>query len=107
MFKNPFNDEATFYWEHPKGKISFRANFSKLDGSIKGFNFFGIRFKQTLADTWIRNGNHISNCIAHLNEGFFDPEFSANPHKKIIEQFNNTYPLHKVELPKKKKFLIF
>ncbi len=107
MFNKPSEDENTFYWEHPNGKICFRANFAKSDGSLRGFNFFGMRFKQTVADTWIRNENNISNCITHLNQGFFDAEFSANHHKKILEHFNETYPSYKVELPKKKKFLIF
>lgn len=107
MFHKPLEDEETFYWEHPKGKISFRANFAKKDGSLRGFNFLGMRFKQTIADTWIRNGNHISNCIANLNKGFFDAEFSANHHKEIAEHFNKVYPSYKVEIPKKKKFLIF
>lgn len=107
MLNKPFANENTFYWEHPKGKICMRANFSKTDGSLKGFNFFGMRFKQTVAEGWIRTGNQISYCIANLNEGFFDPEFSANHHKKIIESFNNNHPFHKVALVKKKKFLIF
>lgn len=107
MFNKPFTNEDTFYWEHPKGKICMRANFSKADGSLSGFNFFGMRFKQTVADTWIRNGNHISNCIAQLNEGFFDAEFSANHHKKIVESFNTAHPNHQTTIAKKKKFLIF
>ncbi|HET8830141.1 MAG TPA: FAD-dependent oxidoreductase [Pelobium sp.] len=106
MLNKPFDDEDTFYWEHSNGKISFRANFNKTDGSLRGFNFFGIRFKQTVADTWIRDGNHISNCIAHLNKGFFDAEFSANHHKKIVKHFNDAYPLHKTQITKK-RFLIF
>ncbi len=107
MFNKPFADEETFYWEHPKGKICMRANFSKADGSLKGFNFFGMRFKQTVADTWIRNGSKIGDCIARLNEGFFDAEFSANHHKKIVERFNSSHPTHQASIVKKKKFLIF
>ncbi|HEX7367288.1 MAG TPA: FAD-dependent oxidoreductase [Pelobium sp.] len=106
MFNQPAEDEDTFYWEHPNGKICFRANFSKVDGSVKGFNFFGMRFKQTVADTWIRNGDHISTCIANLKDGFFDPEFSSSHYKKIVDLFNNVYPQHQKALSKK-KFLIF
>lgn len=106
MFNKPSEDEDTFYWEHPKGKICFRANFNKASGNIKGFNFFGMRFKQTVADTWIRNGHHIGNCISQLNEGFFDAEFSASYHKKILSYFNEVFPSYKASMPKK-RFLIF
>ncbi|MFC5284988.1 NAD(P)/FAD-dependent oxidoreductase [Pedobacter alpinus] len=107
MFKVPFEDEETFYWEHQNGKISFRANFAKTDGSLRGFNFFGIRFRQVVADDWIRRKEPISNCIANLNKGFFDSEFSKNHHLAILESFNNSFPNHKAKMPYKKKFLIF
>jgi NAD(P)H-nitrite reductase large subunit len=106
MFSKPFEDEDTFYWEHPKGKISFRANFSKQDGSLRGFNFFGIRFKQVTADSWIREKQSISKCIAELDKGFFDAEFSKSYHLDILESFNQAFPLHAAKKPKK-KFLIF
>jgi NAD(P)H-nitrite reductase large subunit len=105
MFSKPFNDEETFYWEHPKGKISFRTNFSKQDGSLRGFNFFGIRFKQVVADDWIRTKQPIANCIAELNKGFFDPEFNKDYHVNIVESFNQAFPKHHAKKPKKKFFI--
>ncbi|MBK0382932.1 NAD(P)/FAD-dependent oxidoreductase [Pedobacter sp. SD-b] len=105
MLKKPFDDEDTFYWEHKNGKISMRANFAKADGSLRGFNFFGIRFKQTVADDWIRNNQDISKCISNLNKGFFDPEFYKSHHKEIIENFNNAYPKFKANIPKKRFFV--
>ena len=106
MFNKPADNEETFYWEHPKGKISFRANFSKNDGSLIGFNFFGIRFRQVIADSWIREKQSISTCIAQLDQGFFDPEFYKNHHTGILESFNQAFPQYSVQKPKK-KFLIF
>ncbi|MBU0697410.1 MAG: FAD-dependent oxidoreductase, partial [Bacteroidetes bacterium] len=106
MFKEPFDDEETFYWEYANGKISFRANFSKEDGALRGFNFFGIRFKQVVADDWIRNKVNISKCMNDLNKGFFDPEFYKNYHRAIINSFNQEFPQHLVKVPKK-KFLVF
>nr|MBC7612969.1 FAD-dependent oxidoreductase [Pseudopedobacter sp.] len=106
MFKEPFDDEETFYWEYANGKISFRANFSREDGALRGFNFFGIRFKQIVADDWIRNKVNISKCMNDLNKGFFDPEFCKNYHRAIINSFNQEFPQHLVKVPKK-KFLVF
>lgn len=107
MFNQPLEDEQSFYWEHHNGKICFRANFRKADGAVTGFNFFGIRFRQVVADDWIRNETHISNCISNLKNGFFDAEFTANHHRSITESFNLAFPAMPVQLPKKKKFLIF
>lgn len=106
MFKTPFTDEDTFYWEHPNGKISMRANFSKIDGSLRGFNFFGIRFRQVIADDWIRSKEQISTCISNLNKGFFDAEFYKSHHQQIVESFNKSYPNHIAKVTKK-KFLVF
>ncbi len=107
MFKLPFNNEDTFYWEHKNGKIAMRANFSKINGALKGFNFFGMRFRQIIADDWIRNNQHISHCISNLNKGFFDAEFTSSNHAAIIESFNNKFPSYQAKMPSKKKFLIF
>lgn len=102
MFKSPFEDEETFYWEHAKGKISVRANFKKETGEIVGFNFFGIRFRQVVADEWIRKGASISACISDLNKGFFDPEFYKSYHQEILNSFNQQFPKHQAKAPKKK-----
>lgn len=107
MFKSPLEDEDTFYWEHPNGKIAFRANFDKTNGSLRGFNFFGIRFRQVVADDWIRNSKPIAACISELDKGFFDPEFYKNYHHEIAESFNKAFPQHSSKVPKKKKFLIW
>ncbi len=107
MFSKPFEDEDTFYWEHPDGKICVRANFSKADGALRGFNFLGIRFKQIIADDWIRNCQPITNCIANLNKGFFDPELYKNHHQEIVESFNKQFPKHQAKVPAKKKFLVW
>lgn len=104
MLNKPLVDEDTFYWEHKAGKICIRANFDKTDGTLKGFNFFGIRFKQTVADDWIRNKQKISYCISNLHKGFFNPEFYKNHHKEIIEFFNKTQTEHQATIPKKNFF---
>ena len=102
MLKAPFDDEDSFYWEHQNGKICVRANFSKINGALRGFNFFGIRFRQTIADEWIMNEKPISYCISNLNKGFFDPEFSKNHHQDIVNNFNIQFNKHQAKAPKKK-----
>lgn len=85
------DDQQTFYWEHKNGKISFRANFNSSNKQILGFNFMGIRFRQVIAEQWIREKKTIHEVIKNLNKGWFDPEFSKNHEKEISEAFKLSY----------------
>lgn len=81
-------DQESFYWEHPQGKIAFRANYTKADKVLVGFNFLGIRFRQTIAEDWIGKKRTIDHAITHLKEGWFDPEFSKQYYKEIAISFS-------------------
>ena len=70
------DQQKSFYWEHPNGKHAFRANYGSKDESILGFNFIGIRFRQIIAEEWIREHKTIGFVIQNLKRGWFDPEFS-------------------------------
>ncbi len=107
IFNKPAANEATFYWEHPKGKISIRINYKVHDFTVTGFIFMGIRFRQVVADEWIRNNENLKTCISSLNKGFFDPEFQINYHQEIIDHYNQNFPDNVINLSVKKKFLIF
>ena len=82
-------EQESFYWEHENGKISFRANYNKSDRSIIGFNFIGIRFRQVIAEQWIREQKEIEYVIDNLKQGWFDPEFSDGHDKKIAKSFSS------------------
>lgn len=77
----------SFYWEHTNGKLAFRVNFSKIDKCVKGFNFLGIRFRQVIAEDWIRNKRTIGYVIENLNQGWFNPEFSKPYYHEIKQAF--------------------
>ncbi|MDP3469771.1 MAG: FAD-dependent oxidoreductase [Daejeonella sp.] len=77
------DQQKSFYWEHPNGKHAFRANYSNTDESILGFNFIGIRFRQVIAEEWIRERKTIAFVIQNLEKGWFDPEFSKTFYKDI------------------------
>ena len=82
------DQQASFYWEHPKGKMAFRATFNKADRSLLGLNFLGLRFRQMIAEDWIRNHETIEFVMKHLNKGWFDPEFSKPYFKEIALAFS-------------------
>ena len=81
-------EQESFYWEHENGKISFRANYNKSDRSIIGFNFIGIRFRQVIAEQWIREQKEIEYVIENLKQGWFNPEFSDAHYEKIAKYFS-------------------
>lgn len=81
------DQQKSFYWEHPNGKHAFRANYSSKDESISGFNFIGIRFRQIIAEGWIRERKTIDFVIQNLKKGWFDPEFS----KAYYNDISNSY----------------
>jgi NAD(P)H-nitrite reductase large subunit len=83
------NEQESFYWAHENGKISFRANYNKSDRSIIGFNFIGIRFRQVIAEHWIREQKEIEYVIDNLKQGWFNPEFSDTHYEKIAKSFSN------------------
>lgn len=81
------DQQKSFYWEHPNGKHAFRANYSSNDESISGFNFIGIRFRQIIAEEWIRERKTIGFVIQNLKKGWFDPEFSKAFYNEISHSY--------------------
>ena len=79
-------DQESFYWEHPDGRKSFRATY-KHDRSLIGLNFLGLRFRQNVAEEWIRNKKPVDQCIRELKHGWFDPEFSKPYFDDILNAF--------------------
>jgi len=82
-------EQKSFYWEHPNGRHAFRANYSSTDESIQGFNFIGIRFRQIIAEEWIRERKTIDFVIQNLKKGWFDPEFSKAFYMDISYSYLN------------------
>jgi len=81
------DQQKSFYWEHPNGKHAFRANYNNTDESILGFNFIGIRFRQIIAEEWIRERKTIGFVIQNLKKGWFDPEFSKAFYNDISHSY--------------------
>lgn len=77
------DQQKSFYWEHPNGKHAFRANYNSVDESIIGFNFIAIRFRQIIAEEWIREHKTIGFVIQNLKKGWFEPEFSKSYYNEI------------------------
>jgi NAD(P)H-nitrite reductase large subunit len=84
----PNEEESSFYWEHPNGKICFRAVYNKKDESIVGFNALGMRLNHNLCDPWIQEKRKIDDVMANLYKLNFDPEFFDKHEKSILSSYN-------------------
>jgi NADPH-dependent 2,4-dienoyl-CoA reductase/sulfur reductase-like enzyme len=82
------DDQATLYWEHPKGKKSIRINYDKMHGHALGFNLMGIRYRQEVCEKWIREKAHIEEVLQQLRLANFDPEFSREYEGQLIALYN-------------------
>ncbi len=81
-------NENSFYWEHPNGRICFRAVYGKEDETIIGFNALGMRLRHAVCDQWLQEKRGIDDVMANLNLLNFDPEFSDKHEKNIISAYN-------------------
>jgi NAD(P)H-nitrite reductase large subunit len=86
-------NENSFYWEHPDGKISLRIVFDKTHFHVLGFNSFGMRLRHEVCDAWITNKNTIETVISNLKEANFDPEFYDRFEKQILEKYRSIHQL--------------
>lgn len=82
------DDHSTIYWEHPLGKKSIRINYRKKDGSVKGFNLMGVRYRQEVCERWIKNGDSIETVLQQLGLANFDPEFYPQHEQELVQKYN-------------------
>ena len=81
-------NEASFYWEHPGGKMSFRAVYDKESRQLLGINVFGYRLRHEVCQRWYVERRTVDYVIEHLKDANFDPEFYELHEQAICDQFN-------------------
>lgn len=77
----------SFYWEHPKGKVCFRAVYEEDTGVFLGAHAFGYRLRHEFMDKAIRERWNIDKVMKRLEEADFNPEFSGKFYKDILREF--------------------
>jgi NAD(P)H-nitrite reductase large subunit len=102
----PGEEESSFYWEHPNGKICFRAVYNKKDESIVGFNALGMRLNHNVCDKWLQEKKNINEVMANLHQMNFDPEFFDKHEKAILSSYNQQTGKI-VKSNRKKRFALF
>jgi hypothetical protein len=79
---------ATLYWEHPDGEKAIRINYEAKDGTIRGFNLMGIRYRHEVCERWIKTGTQVEEVLRNLGLANFDPEFSQEYEAEVVAQYN-------------------
>ena len=80
--------ETSFYWEHNKGRICFRAVYNKENETIIGFNVLGMRLRHEVCDKWLQEKRKIDDVMTNLHQLNFDPEFFDKHEEDIISSYN-------------------
>ena len=102
----PTDDQQTFYWEHPKGRIAFRATFAKDGHALQGINAFGLRLRHDVVDRWLRDKKDMTYVMTHLEDANFDPELYRHLAPQIITAYNQQYNTSLTGKPKSWKRLL-
>lgn len=85
--------DHTFYWQHPEKSICFRMVWEgdAHSGRVTGFNVFGLRYRQQVCETWIKEKRSPAYVADHLKHANFDPEFFYRPEKDIKKAFRKSF----------------
>jgi len=83
----PQDGENSFYWESESHRHCLRIVYNSLTRAVIGFNVFGIRLRQDVCQSWIRDGKDIDYVIEHIDQANFDPEFYNRFWNDISEEF--------------------
>jgi NADPH-dependent 2,4-dienoyl-CoA reductase/sulfur reductase-like enzyme len=79
---------ATLYWEHPDGEKAVRINYEESDGTIRGFNLMGIRYRHEVCEKWIRENTPVETVLQNLGLANFDPEFYEEYEEEVVKLYN-------------------
>lgn len=79
---------ASLYWEHPDGEKAIRINYEESDGTIRGFNLMGVRYRHEVCEKWIMEGKHVEEVLQTLGLANFDPEFYKEYETEVVDLYN-------------------
>ncbi len=79
---------ASLYWQHPEEDKAVRINYEESDGTVRGFNLMGIRYRHEVCEKWIAEEAHIEEVLTRLGMANFDPEFYKQYEQEIVDLYN-------------------
>ncbi|GAC1422818.1 MAG: hypothetical protein NVS1B13_02630 [Flavisolibacter sp.] len=81
-------NEAYFFWQHPKKDLGFGAVYYKDSKFLKGVNSYGIRLRHQFFDKCLKEKRTVEEVLSRLDQALFDPEFARNHVAAIIADYN-------------------
>ena len=96
------DNQASLYWEDPKGNRCVRINYRTDNRSVQGFNFFGIRARHQICEKWILEKRTVDYVLTHLGALNFDPEFFKGFEDEVNREYNRQNPKNPIRLKTKK-----
>lgn len=88
---NRFPENNTYVWKDDARKQLLRLVWEETGGErlFTGINLLGIRMRQDVCETWIRDGRSVDYVVDHLKEAWFDPEFFAPVYKRVQKHYRS------------------
>lgn len=87
----PRDGESSFYWEDEGRQHCVRLVYDNASKAVTGMNFFGIRMKHPVCESWIRDKKDVEYVVQHLADANFDPEFFKPYWEKIVDAYNQQF----------------
>lgn len=98
----PDANEKSIYWEDKSGKKSIRLVFDIKKRHLLGINLMGVRFLHKACDYWIRNKITIETVLENLEAAVFEPEFSRDVVKNVLNTYNLENPNERIDFKRKR-----
>ena len=102
IWKEPLQ---SFYWEHERGKIAFRAVFNGQSKKLQGINALGMRLRHEFFDQVLREGGTVEAVLAQLHRANFNSEFYDKHHRAILQAYNQQFGAELQPMKEKKGLL--
>ena len=93
---------GSFVWQHPQERILFRVVYRTGDNAVTGFNVLGMRLRQAVCESWIKDSVSVTSALEHLGEAVFDPELFSKHEMAIVADWNEGNPAQRITLKKKR-----
>ena len=76
--------EERIWWEASDGKHAMRIVYNAESRAVVGVNLYGIRHRQNVWESWLREGKSVDDVVKDLRQANFDPEFSRKWEREIV-----------------------
>lgn len=98
----------SFFWQHPEKFLSLRLNYRQDEAeSICGFVLLGIRFRQEVCETWIKEKKPLAYVLKNLRQAFFDPELEPDYQNAILKAYKTQHPDFEIKKKSGRRFSWF